>query len=572
MQARPYSELDLQNKILNKKTSAIGLIDLFPDDDEAKLNSIDADGKSFLFHALSARFKEVADKLLALQINDPIIFKADKSGQNCLFIAIQEGYTDIFKIILDKAAQAKPGTPGHKIWLKSDPDGNTLLHMAAIHRNIEAAELLLTQIAQENEETREWIIDFKTYQERNTPLYLACVELPTSRNNELISLLIKHGAGLERINKNQKTPFNFICKFTLSEQIELVTSLLKNEKQEIFLSCYKAYFSNCANNKKEPDVHDADMLANYNTLCNARDRIITYDAAMEKDTGGVYVEMPSWSLPYLSKEMKDFASDTDETRSRPTKIISTHQQLLELNEESIKDEIAHLEKFINELKARPTKHVSGKIFFVLAAVAIITLYVGMETWLVRTEKQYLNMYLNRTDPNREKYWRPWSAYSSGAIIFGIMGAFLTVFALAGIAIIGRIFSSYLDISIKISPEEWNQLITNLQNTWLEGMQELERKQEQDNLNEEHRLSPQLIRDFEDNIAVFGDDRKTVKTVIDEMTNINENLASIQNYIVSKNTSILPLSMFKRDTKIDISSARVEEVNEDSALLSNRYNV
>jgi hypothetical protein len=126
----------------------------------------------------------------------------------------------------------------------------------------------------------------------------------------------------------------------------------------------------------------------------------------------------------------------------------------------------------------------------------------------------------------------------------------------------------MDIPLKISPEEWDQLITNLRNMWLESMQKLEIKQEQD-LDENNRLSPQLIRDFENNIAVFGDEKKTIKTVITEMTNINANLTSVKNYIVSTNTSILPLSMFNRETKIDMSAANVEEVNEGNALLSHR---
>lgn len=567
MQARPYLELALQEKITRKDSSASTLIDLIQYDAEAKLDSVDADDKSFLHHALSVGFKEAADKLLLLQIDNDIIFKADKSGHNCLSLAIEQDYTDIFKILFDKAIQAQSGSSGYKIWLKPDANGNTLLHVAAMHRNIEAAELLLEQISQENKEKREDIIDAKTTLERNTPLHLACLDLPTPRDEKLISLLIKHGAGLERINLSHQTPFNLICTFDIEIQKNILALLLKDDAQEEFLKYYGAYLKS---NSKNPDAFYNKMLKNYNELCRERDAIIYMSEAKEVEDILVEEKVSPPPFQFIPKELLDFANLAEENQIS----LINNQQLLEWNEEKIQEDIMRFNEYIDDLNARSTVYLSGTTLFRLTAVTMIASYIAIEVWLALTKNEYYKMWNNYTDHNHRQYYSSWSSYFFGTMFFGLLGGMAVIFTLVGLAAslentFSRGLNSYLDIPIKISSDEWNQLITNLQNTWLEGMQELERKQEKDKLNENHRLPQQLIRDFEDNIAAFGDEKKTVTNTIADMTHISENLTSVKNYITSRNTSILPLSMFKRDTRIDISKARVGEVNEKAALLNHR---
>jgi ankyrin repeat protein len=96
-------ELSLLEKITKGKVeAALKLIDLVNnDDDGARLDSVDSEGKSFLNHALNSGLKTVADRLFELQLNEPdVLFKTDESQQNCLMLAAKHGYTDIVKILI----------------------------------------------------------------------------------------------------------------------------------------------------------------------------------------------------------------------------------------------------------------------------------------------------------------------------------------------------------------------------------------------------------------------------------------------------------------------------------------
>jgi ankyrin repeat protein len=198
------------------------------------LNSVDDNGKSFLHHALEANEENIAKTLLELQKDNPqIIFAEDHIGQTCLLLAAKQGYADIVQIIIDLAKDVKPNTPGYKIWLRPDNNGNTPLHLAVMYWHKEVIKMLLLQLSHEDKKIAKNHINRKNL-ECNTALHLACFRSTVPIDDELISLLIQNGADLCLTNEKKHTPIHLICERDWDEQNNLLAILLKNGARNIF--------------------------------------------------------------------------------------------------------------------------------------------------------------------------------------------------------------------------------------------------------------------------------------------------------------------------------------------------
>jgi ankyrin repeat protein len=242
----------IQNK--NEKAANI-LIDLIVEDKDERLTYIDVYGQSFLHLALTYKLKTIAEKILAIHLNDAKIVSdvncfllADALKQTCLFLAAKQRYADIVRQLL-KYSQSiqKADELGYKLWLVADENGNTPLHALAKnedHDNKENERVLITDLLLEKYSQED---DAKFYinqinKQGDTPLHLACSKKKMDCDIGVIALLIKYGACLTIENDKKETPLQAILQLGLTEKIELLRALKNHDEkdktryqQELFL-------------------------------------------------------------------------------------------------------------------------------------------------------------------------------------------------------------------------------------------------------------------------------------------------------------------------------------------------
>ena len=132
------------------------------------VNVKDKSDRTALFHALEARYDDVADALIAVPQLD--LNARGKNGVTVLISYVWRERPDVVKVLLERGADFK----------LADNDGDTALHGAAQAGNVEALRLLLSKGADPNVKNKVG----------GTPLMWAAVY----GNEEAVQELLKAGA------------------------------------------------------------------------------------------------------------------------------------------------------------------------------------------------------------------------------------------------------------------------------------------------------------------------------------------------------------------------------------------
>ena len=164
----------------------------------ADVNAQDSSRYTALFHAIEARYDEVADVLLAqpgLDLN-----ARGKNGVTALISFVWRDRADVVKLLLDRGANVN----------LQDADGDTALHGAAESGNIEIINHLLTKGAD---------IELKN-KAGGTPLMWAAVY----GNEQAARTLIDHGANPTAKDVDGMTALDWAVKNKRTKVAELLKS------------------------------------------------------------------------------------------------------------------------------------------------------------------------------------------------------------------------------------------------------------------------------------------------------------------------------------------------------------
>ena len=152
----------------------------------ADVNAKDNSGRSALFHALEARYDDVADLLLSQPKLD--LNAHGKNGTTALISYVWRERPDVVKSLLDRGADVN----------SQDDDGDTALHGAAENGNMEIIQLLLAKGAQLNARNKVG----------GTPLMWAAVY----GNDDAVKELLKAGADKSLKDEDGKTARDWAIK------------------------------------------------------------------------------------------------------------------------------------------------------------------------------------------------------------------------------------------------------------------------------------------------------------------------------------------------------------------------
>src|SRR5205085_8282887 len=131
----------------------------------------------------------------------------------------------------------KPNTPGYKIFLQPDNEGNTPLMLAVVFRKEEVVNVLLQYILKDSNAINE-INRMNSL--GDTALHLAFPDKELPVNFNIINLLISVNADFKVKNLESQSPIHFISQQSVAEQNHLL-SHLEPKQQKIFLDVYLEY-------------------------------------------------------------------------------------------------------------------------------------------------------------------------------------------------------------------------------------------------------------------------------------------------------------------------------------------
>lgn len=538
------------------------------------LNYIDENGKSFLDHALDVGAEEIATQLLELQKNTAnIIFNNDNGEQvTTFFKAIKQGNIYIVNTLIASAKDAKPNTPGYKIWLQKDKNTNTALHIAAKYRQRKILKLLLQLLS---DEEKAYVINFVNYKnmQGDTALHLACYQLDAISDDKIICHLIKSGGDINLTNKIKQSSFALLCQRDLASQKDLINHMLKNDLQESFLFPYKKYMED--NDKNEA------IKNNYDELCTIRNIAIFKDAVKESEFS---VDDSEIELSVFTQ--KSGHDSPKQENAEPTKKVVNYAkyQLFEQSDDSLQKLIEDLEKHTATLETLPREIISTSSLYRLALVTSLVTLLCIEFFLLKNGRNAGNLYreyefnMTRTQYNTPKNYptvapthysagsNPYMASSIGYVL-GSVFVGLAIIAPAALLIIecwkGLTINTEL-LPVKVSPSEWKEIIAGLrheiQTMVLASLQALE-KENEDKENNSLPCSTQDVRDMEAYLNEFNTDNKSVSELVNTMTRLDSILKTVQEQLRKNNQ---PLSLLFRDKPVDtiIEINKVEEIKED----------
>jgi uncharacterized protein len=169
----------------------------------ADVNVKDSVGYTALFHAIEARYDEVADALLAQPTLD--LNARGKNGVTALISFVWRDRPDAVKSLLDRGADAN----------LQDNDGDTALHGAAQNGKVEIVKMLLMKGADSNVKNKVG----------GTSLMWAAVY----GNREVVQLLLDHGADPARKDVDGMTALDWAVK---NNRTSVIDTLRKSKRVE----------------------------------------------------------------------------------------------------------------------------------------------------------------------------------------------------------------------------------------------------------------------------------------------------------------------------------------------------
>ncbi|CAC5358040.1 unnamed protein product [Mytilus coruscus] len=221
----------------------------------AKINQSDNEKYTPLLNSCNSGYVMVFEILLKRQVN---VNKCDKYGWSPLHMAASDGNTDLIKLLLKHKANES----------KQMNNGMTPMYLACRENHLEAVKMLFSYQADINkcDETGWSSLHVAIYwnhkeevaylcdhgnaginlsnKEGESPLHFACQK----GYEDVVTLLLKHGASINHCNENGLTPFHLACSNGNKNIVELVIkagAIVKKYNETghlpLLLACYDGH-------------------------------------------------------------------------------------------------------------------------------------------------------------------------------------------------------------------------------------------------------------------------------------------------------------------------------------------
>ncbi|KAJ8914197.1 hypothetical protein NQ315_015970 [Exocentrus adspersus] len=184
--------------------------------EDVKVDAIDADGQTALFHAALFGHAAIVRRLIEI---GALLDKKNKESKTALHVACQRGHCEVAQLLLAHEADMEA----------RDDEGNTPLHVTAQNQQTELVHMLLEAGADPDSEN----------QKGCTALHIAC----SLGCKGILELLIQHNAMLNKQNKSGNTPLHMACQ---ANEVDIVDTLITRGAE-----------LNCLNTRLQSPIHIA---------------------------------------------------------------------------------------------------------------------------------------------------------------------------------------------------------------------------------------------------------------------------------------------------------------------------
>ncbi|XP_044756655.1 ankyrin repeat and death domain-containing protein 1A-like isoform X2 [Coccinella septempunctata] len=179
------------------RNNRIEVIDFLLDSlEDLKINAVDNEGQTALFHAALGGHTIVVQRLID---RGAIIDTKNKDSQTALHVACERGHEEVTKLLLAHEADMET----------KDINDNTPLHIAAQHQQTSIVQVLLDAGADPDSEN----------EKGSTALHISS----SLGSRGILELLIQHCANINKQNKAGNTPLHLACQ---ANEIDIVESLI----------------------------------------------------------------------------------------------------------------------------------------------------------------------------------------------------------------------------------------------------------------------------------------------------------------------------------------------------------
>jgi hypothetical protein len=240
-------------------------------------------------------------------------------------------------------------------------------------------------------------------------------------------------------------------------------------------------------------------------------------------------------------------------------------QLLNQDQTTITHIIENIEAYLADLQTKPSSMLSGKQLHILSLIVLLLIYLPIEIWL--------GMRISSLDIHAPTSM---TVGYLAMIMFGVFGGCLiTAVAIWGFLMYRNgIIDEIISIPAKISRNEWKSMIDMLQNSLLEKLQFLEKKELDDKQAYSEReinylpVPEQIIRNLENNLAEFESESKTVNEMKDTLIRLDAILQQIKQGLLVTNK---PFSRFFKPAECQPNALerntfelRIEEMSDEDS--------
>ncbi|XP_049820265.1 ankyrin repeat and death domain-containing protein 1A-like isoform X2 [Aethina tumida] len=189
------------------------LLDMLED---VRVDAVDIDGQTALFHAAIGGHKSVVKRLIEVGASPD---KRNKESRTALHVACERGHCDVTELLLSHEADMEA----------KDINGNTPLHVAAQHQQTKIVQILLDANADPDSENLKG----------STALHIAC----SLGSRGILESLLQHGAHINNQNKCGNTPLHLASQ---ANEVTIVETLIA-----------KGADLNCLNSRLQSPIHIA---------------------------------------------------------------------------------------------------------------------------------------------------------------------------------------------------------------------------------------------------------------------------------------------------------------------------
>ncbi|XP_044262237.1 ankyrin repeat and death domain-containing protein 1A-like isoform X2 [Tribolium madens] len=180
------------------RNNRITIVDFLIDTlEDTRVDAVDIDGQTALFHAAMGGHIEIIKRLIDLGAN---LNKKNKENKTALHVACERGHCDVADLLLTHEADMEA----------KDTNGNTPLHVASQNQQTETVHILLETGADPDCENLKG----------STPLHIAS----SLGSKGILEILLQYGASINKQNKKGNTSLHIACQANVIEIVEILIS------------------------------------------------------------------------------------------------------------------------------------------------------------------------------------------------------------------------------------------------------------------------------------------------------------------------------------------------------------